>query len=231
MLGAMALGIDQWNVEVRPWGWLRLREQSGGGPSVFLHYQLAGPSSQERLELQSVVMRSGRDEALSGRIWRRIPLSQIEETLTSLLVQLPFNAPTESTALRAMQARESFMEGSDLSDIEAPPTLDELDRYFDATEDIATVFFNPIPSSSLVSDGGEGLPTGKVPQITPPEGRITDDFLGDVAEAYRWFTEAKRPPAPAISEISGAPVRTVHRWIYEARKRGILPPARTGRAG
>lgn len=226
----MGLGIDQWNVDVRPWGWLRLREESGDGPSVFLHYQLNGPERQERLELQSVVMRSGEDEPLSGRLWRRIPLSQIEEALTVWLVQMPFNAPTESVALNAMQARESFMQGSDLSDIEAP-TLDELDRYFDDTEDIATVFFNPIPSGSLVSDGTEGLPAGKIPEIKPPSGRLTDEFLGDVAEAYRWLTDAKRPPAPAISEMSGVPVRTVHRWIYEARKRGILPPARAGRAG
>lgn len=230
MLDLMGLGIDQWDVDVRPWGWLRLREQSGDGPSVFLHYQLAGPERQERLELQSVVMRSGEAEPLSGRLWRRIPLSQIEEALTTWLVQMPFNAPTESVALNAMQARESFIEGSDLSNVEAP-TLDGLDKYFDDTEDIATVFFNPIPSGSLVSDGTEGTPPGKVPQITPPAGRITDDFLSDVAEAYRWFTEAKKAPAPAISELSGAPVRTVHRWIYEARKRGILPPARTGRAG
>lgn len=230
MLDHMGLGIDQWDIDVRPWGWLRLREQSGNGPSVFLHYQLTGPERQERLELQSVVMRSGEAEPLSGRLWRRIPLSQIEEALTTWLVQMPFNAPTESVALNAMQARESFIEGSDLSNVEAP-TLDGLDQYFDDTEDIATVFFNPIPSGSLVSDGTEGVPPGKIPQITPPEGRITDDFLSDVAEAYRWFTEAKKPPAPAISEMSGAPVRTVHRWIYEARKRGILPPARTGRAG
>ena len=230
MLGPMGLGIDQWNIDVRPWGWLRLREQSGAGPSVFLHYQLSGPERQERLELQSVVMQSGTSEPLSGRLWRRIPLSQIEETLTTWLVQMPFNAPTENVALNAMQARESFMQGSDLSDIEAP-TLEALDKYFDDTEDIATIFFNPIPSTSLVSDGDGGLPAGKVPQIKPPEGRLTDDFLNDVAEAYRWFTEAKKAPAPAISEMAGTPVRTVHRWIYEARKRGILPPARTGRAG
>lgn len=230
MLGNMALGIDQWDIEVRPWGWLRLREQSGGGPSVFLRYQLAGPPKQERLELQSVVMQGGTSEALSGRVWRRIPLSQIEEALTSWLVQMPFNAPTEAVARNAAQARESFMSGSDLSDVESP-SLDFLDEYFDQTEDLATMFFKPMPSNSLVSDGTEGLPAGKIPQIKAPEGRLTDEFLGDVAEAYRWLTDAKKAPAPAISEMTNVPVRTVHRWIYEARKRNILPPARPGRAG
>lgn len=226
----MALGIDQWNIEVRPWGWLRLREQSGEGPSVFLRYQLAGPPKQERLELQSVVMRGGSSEALSGRVWRRIPLSQIEETLTSWLVQMPFNAPTEAVARNATQARESFMSGSDVSEVESP-SLDFLDDYFDQTEDLATMFFKPMPSNSLVSDGTEGLPPGKIPKIKAPEGRLTDEFLGDVAEVYRWLTDAKKAPAPAIAEMTGVPVRTVHRWIYEARKRNILPPARPGRAG
>ncbi|MFJ4201564.1 hypothetical protein ACIP2Y_18275 [Streptomyces sviceus] len=226
----MGLGIDQWNIEVRPWGWLRLREQSGGGPSVFLHYQLAGPTRQERLELQSVVMRGGESEGLSGRVWRRIPLSQIEEALTAWLVHAPFNAPTESVALNALQARETFMSGSDVGEVE-PPSLDFLDEYFDQTEDLATIFFNPMPSGMLVSDGEDGLPAEKVPQISPPGGRLTDEFLSDVADAYRWFTDAKKAPAPGISEMAGIPVRTVHRWIYEARRRGILPPARAGRAG
>lgn len=226
----MGLGIDHWNIEVRPWGWLRLREQSGDGPSIFLHYQLAGPARQERLELQSVVMRGGESEALSGRVWRRLPLSQIEETLTTWLIHMPFNAPTEAIARNATQARETFTSGSDVAEVE-PPTLDFLDEYFDQTADLATMFFRPMPSASLVSDGSDDLPAGRVPQIKAPQGRLTDDFLKDVAAAYRWFTDAKRPPAPSISEVSGVPVRTVHRWIYEARKRDILPPARAGRAG
>lgn len=230
MLRHMGLGIDQWNIEVRPWGWLRLREQSGDGPSVFLRYQLAGPAKQERLELQSVVMQGGANEALSGRVWRRIPLSQIEETLTAWLVHMPFHAPTEAVARNAAQARETFMSGSDLAEVESP-SLDFLDEYFDQTEDLATMFFKPIPSESLVSDGTGDLPAGRIPQIKPPQGRLTDEFLTDVAEAYRWFTDAKKAPAPAISELTKVPVRTVHRWIYEARKRDILPPARAGRAG
>lgn len=230
MLKCMAWDIDHWDIEVRPWGWLRLREQGDGGPSVYLRYQLTGTEGQERLDLQSAVMRAGGKEALSGRVWRRLPLSQIEETLTLLVVKLPFNAPTEATALRAADARHSFLFGSDLSDVESP-SLDFLDEYFDSTADIATVFFNPIPSGDLVSRGDDDLPPGRIPVITPPVGRITAEFLGDIAEAYRWYTAAGKSPAPAISEVANVPVRTVHRWIYEARKRGILPPARQGRAG
>ncbi|MBY8879759.1 hypothetical protein [Actinacidiphila acidipaludis] len=226
----MAWDIDRWDIEVRPWGWLRLREQTGDGPSVYLHYQLTGSPGKERLDLQSAVMQAGESEALSGRIWRRIPLSQIEEALTQLLVQLPFSAPTEAIARRAGEARRSFLEGSDLMEIEAP-TLDVLDAYFESTEDVATVFFNPVDGSTLHTMEGDGLPAGRIPAIKPPAGRITPEFLEDLAEAYRYFTGANKSPAPAIAEVADVPVRTVHRWIYEARKRGVLPPARTGRAG
>lgn len=53
---------------------------------------------------------------------------------------------------------------------------------------------------------------------------ITADFLSDIAAQYREHVAAGRMPAPSISKTEGAPVRTVHRWIYEARKRGLLEP-------
>ncbi|MET8862295.1 helix-turn-helix domain-containing protein [Nonomuraea sp. NPDC004580] len=220
----MSLHIDAWNIEARPWGWLRLREISGEGPTVYLHFTYAGPAGKERLDLQEVVMQSGAGEPLSARTWRRIPLSQIEQLLTQTL-SLANSAPTQSTAEAGKQALASFRS----SDVD-PPTLDDLDRYFAATEDATVMYFQPVASGMLVSDGGE-LPPGRVPHLKPPEGRLTDEFLSDVAETYRWVTSTKYPPAPAIAEMTKVPVRTVHRWIYEARKRGILPPARPGRAG
>lgn len=228
----MSLQIDQWNVESRPGGWFRLREMSERGPSVYLHYQLTGHSGQERVDLTSVVMRAGGEEALSGRVWRRLPLSDIEKMLAITLVGPP---PPIGDAARAWaQMRDAFTAGTKAFPAHAdikPPSLDALDEYFEATADIAVMYFNPMRSGMLVSDGAEGLPPGRIPHIKPPEGRLTDDFLNDVAEAYRWFTETGSPPAPAIAQIADVPVRTVHRWVYEARKRGILPPARTGRAG
>lgn len=64
-----------------------------------------------------------------------------------------------------------------------------------------------------------------------PTGLLTDDFLEQLSAAYLELAMKDRAPAPAIARQTGAPVRTVHRWIAEARKRGHLPPARRGRAG
>ncbi|MGW5427928.1 hypothetical protein ACWET9_12010 [Streptomyces sp. NPDC004059] len=218
----MTLHIDQWAIDVRPWGWIRLRELSDQGPTVYLHYGVVGSQGQERLDLQAVVMRSGSGEALSGRIWRRIPFAEIERALTFTIVNPP-SGGTESMERAYTQARESFTEGTEGF---VPPSLESLEDFFEATEDVALIHFNPMPSGMLVSDD-----EGRLPQIKPPTGRITDDFLQDVADAYRWYADRDQAPAPAIAELSGTPVRTVHRWVYEARKRGILPPARAGRAG
>ncbi|MEU3982516.1 hypothetical protein AB0F77_20880 [Streptomyces sp. NPDC026672] len=214
----MTFQIDQWGIEVRPWGWLRLREVSGQGPSVYLHYEAVGSKGQERLDLQAVVMRSGAGEALSGRVWRRVPFAEIERALTVALFNMPPGLKGNFN-----DARTAFLGG--VPDA-APPSLDSLDDFFSTTEALAPMHFNPMPSGMVVDEE-----EGRLPQIKPPQGRITDDFLKDVAEAYRHFSDANQAPAPAIADLSGTPVRTVHRWIYEARKRSILPPARTGRAG
>ncbi|MFF2215028.1 hypothetical protein [Streptomyces antibioticus] len=204
----MAVEIGKWHIEFRPWGWVRLREM-GGGPAVYLQYDLSKTGPHTRLDLQSVVMKAGEgDDVLSARSWRRIPFSKVEIYLTLTNAGDIITAPCEVEA----------------------PSLEVLDRYFDQTKQFGT-FSVREPSDRLVSDDADNEPSRPMPQVRPPGGRLTDDFLEEVADAYRWFTEARRPPAPAIAETADVPVRTVHRWVYEARKRGILPPARAGRAG
>lgn len=62
-----------------------------------------------------------------------------------------------------------------------------------------------------------------------PDG--TDAFYQQVARAYRQYAEESRAPAAAIADEAEVPVRTVHRWIAEARRRGHLPEGRRGRVG
>jgi hypothetical protein len=70
------------------------------------------------------------------------------------------------------------------------------------------------------------------PALEPPAGRrMTDDFLREVARAYRLAARKGVPPAPSIAENAGVTDRAVHKWIYTARKRGIMPPGKRGRVG
>jgi hypothetical protein len=54
--------------------------------------------------------------------------------------------------------------------------------------------------------------------------QLTPEFLASIAEQYKTHVAERKPPAPRIAEAEGAPVATVRRWIFEARKVGLLPP-------
>jgi hypothetical protein len=56
-----------------------------------------------------------------------------------------------------------------------------------------------------------------------------DDFYRQVAEAYSYLGGQSRRPAEELAARNAVPVTTVHRWVKEARRRGLLPPARHGR--
>jgi hypothetical protein len=72
---------------------------------------------------------------------------------------------------------------------------------------------------------------GDRPPLRRPDGTDPEGFYALVAVAYR---EALAAPAPAkaLADEAGVPVPTVHRWVREARRRGLLAPAKKrGRAG
>jgi hypothetical protein len=81
----------------------------------------------------------------------------------------------------------------------------------------------------MVHGGYRSLPALR--QLQAPTGNLTDDFLEQLAAAYTELIAYKQPPAPAIAEQTESPIRTVHRWVAEARKRGKLPPGKKGRVG
>lgn len=87
--------------------------------------------------------------------------------------------------------------------------------------------------SAMFLVGTETTDPGEEPApLVKPEGRITDEFLKDLARTYGWLVASKNTaPATVIAEQAGAPVATVRRWISNARQRGFLPPGRPGRAG
>ncbi|MEC4016064.1 hypothetical protein [Streptomyces sp. H27-D2] len=174
---------------------------------AYLQFRAAGSEDAPRLDPHAVVVKS--DEAISGRSWRRVPFAEI-----SLHAGIP-------------EVRDVLLQpgGS------ATPSLDVLEQYFADTTEEYEWLGGMIPYSQAVVSDDPADPQTPLPLIQPPAGRITDEFLQEVAEAYNWFVAAKKAPAPGIAELSGAPVRTAHRWVSEARRRAFLPPARRGQAG
>jgi hypothetical protein len=70
-------------------------------------------------------------------------------------------------------------------------------------------------------------PTKRELRLTIPKARrYPDAFYEKVAALYVLLVAAGVRPAPALADANNVPDTTVHRWIKEARTRGILPPAR-----
>ena len=58
--------------------------------------------------------------------------------------------------------------------------------------------------------------------------KLTDEFLGQIADIYRHANRTGQHEIVAVIKATGAPGSTASRWVKEARKRGLLPPTRPG---
>ena len=69
------------------------------------------------------------------------------------------------------------------------------------------------------------------PDLQEPR-KVDDDFLGEVASVYREAVAIGITPALAIKRRFGTTPGNARRWVMQARKRGLLGPARgIGKAG
>jgi hypothetical protein len=58
-----------------------------------------------------------------------------------------------------------------------------------------------------------------------------DEFYATVASTYRHLVTATARPVAELADANEVPRTTAHRWVKEARRRGMLPPGRPGKAG
>jgi hypothetical protein len=72
---------------------------------------------------------------------------------------------------------------------------------------------------------------GREPVRRPSTSPYPDSFYAAVAKAYREFMASDRAPAARLAEEAEVPVRTVHTWVQEARRRGHLPKGQQGKVG
>jgi hypothetical protein len=70
----------------------------------------------------------------------------------------------------------------------------------------------------------------RLPFGGPPNG-LTEEFLQDVAKAYAAAVARRERPNVALARQTGSPVKSVQRWVYTARQRGIMPRGSRGRPG
>src|ERR1035437_3554425 len=82
----------------------------------------------------------------------------------------------------------------------------------------------------------EGLQQQVFPEKSPGvrlrvpkgNGKKPDDFYRRVAEAYEYLSNKTSSPAQEIATRNGVKPTTVHRWVKEARARGLLAPGQKG---
>ena len=80
---------------------------------------------------------------------------------------------------------------------------------------------------SMFKFSGRGLKRFRVKR---PKGRnLGDEFYVEVAQAYGLASQFDRSPARLVAEASDVPESTVHRWVKEARRRGVMAPGRAPR--
>lgn len=84
---------------------------------------------------------------------------------------------------------------------------------------------------ALKAKKGETAEAPDAPRpLQRPNRSDPERFYGEVAERYLALVQRTAKPAVVMAEESGVPVATARRWINEARRRGLLPPGRQGRA-
>lgn len=73
---------------------------------------------------------------------------------------------------------------------------------------------------------GEGVTPAALRLRIPETRRKPDSFYKAVAKAFTAANRGSDRPAALIAEVNDVPVSTVHRWVKEARRRGLLAPGR-----
>ena len=66
--------------------------------------------------------------------------------------------------------------------------------------------------------------------VAPGRSR-PDAFYATVASTYRHLVSTTSRPVVELALANDVPRSTAHRWVKEARRRGMLPPGRPGKAG
>lgn len=184
---------------------------------------VASPEAEHRLSLHVEERQDGRlrivelvlsdAEGLSGAMLRDLPLGAWEAQM---------NAPEMAALLRTRFTDQGpygfedlIWEHGSFDVTPMPRDADDggLEFHFPGGDIAPAIATTVEPELNL---GASTMPSGKRP----------DAFYRAVAEAYSWLAGHVRRPAVELAAINDVPPTTIHRWVKEARRRGLLGPGR-----
>ncbi len=204
-------------MEIGNGGWARFSDDGGGSVGV-PGYVYVRATADERGRLRIVELYvDARGEPLERRHLANFPLHELEASV---------NAHADAFAVRMqLLAVDLSRAASYFSTSFARP----------GSHWVADMLWSQVKDSGVKKPpfGPDPSPEQEPPPRPPlgaPES-LDETFFTALAEAYRDVVSRREPPAPTLAQEAGVSERTIHRWVYEARKRGYLPPAHRGRAG
>lgn len=202
------LEFQEWKIQYWPGGWVRALDE-GTGAVIVLRYLPVAHKGDPILRLHSTLMIS--PQPITARQWREAPLGKIEQTFARW-------SPT-----RLKEFLRPHPHGLE------PFSPDQVAKFFENTPPLDIDHQLTVGHRVSDDDQPEKVFAGL---RRPADRRISDEFLHEVAIVYRWLvSQGEEAPANVIGKQVDAPARTVHRWIADARKRNLLPPAVKGKAG
>lgn len=189
-------------------GWVRV-ERDGLPGVLYLRFALAAG----RWQVREMYLECGEGEEIRARDLRELPLAAISALALSHHGHLAARVNTAGPDLGTLASNYNTGFGPQ------------------ETGWVAESMRNPAANRELRKRPPRTAVPPPVAPLAHPD-RIDDAFLRHVADAYAdAIRRGARSPAVAIADESHLSVRTVHRWIYLARKAGHLPTGSQGRIG
>lgn len=204
-------------------GWVRLVDDDLPGPL----YARCLRDERGRWNVSEVYL-DGRGAVLTAEMFRRLPLGPLEAWVNEAADEVESKYDRASAVdLSTMASAYSTSFGA-----QADPRRDWL----------AMAYFASFDADVREQEGlGDLVRPKRIPgprrpradssyRLTEgpgPDG-LTDAFLARVGRAYAAAMLRGERPNKAIARDCQHAVKTVQRWVYEARKRGVMPPARQG---
>jgi len=197
-------------------GWVRFDD---GVDAAMVRF---APSDRGRLQVSELYLQGSHLAAgrVDGGYLRRFPVSTFESIANEdNAVRDRMRLPGPDLARLAAYFRTSF----------GP----QADHHWVADSMRAQLPGSGVPQAPIVEHDRPEVRGVDVVQLEAPgrEG-LTDDFLGQVGRAYySAIRSGVRPLVPVLAKSAGVSGRTVERWVYEARRRNIMPPGHRGVSG